>query len=151
LVVDLWGEQKKVDVEVLVDDEVDNDTLFNLIFPSIKKSIAFVNEQRSEIEQALIDDKNVELANDWAESAPVSQEEENCYIMNDGQKVYLPITEEDFRKNIRIDEAEICFSDSFDDISTHLLIGYTPDIFAGHVLDIDIDKDNKITCIGLAG
>jgi len=147
--VDLWGKQKEVQVEVL-DLDID-DSFLDLIFPIIKEKISFINEQRFEIEKALIEDDTVQLANDWAESAESVEDEDNCYIMEDGQKVYLPITEEDFKKNIYIDEAEIMVEDSLDNVSIHFFIKYNPDIFAGHALELYIDKDNKIECIGLAG
>jgi len=149
IIVNLWGLKKEVGIEV--ENLVATDLLLDSILPIIESRISFLNEQRSKIEKALIEDDGIELAECWVTSAESSKDEENCYIMENGQKVYCPITEEYFRSILYIDEAEITFEDSLDNVSTEFFITCNPDIFAGHALHMEIDQNNKVLCYGLCG
>ncbi|ORX70413.1 hypothetical protein BCR32DRAFT_285945 [Anaeromyces robustus] len=149
--VDLWGVKKKVEIEFCIDDlEVDDNFLYSII-PIIESRISFINEHRSKIEQVLIDDEGVDLAEEWASSAKSSEDEKDCYIMENGQKVYIPISEEFFRNSLHISGALIRFEDSLDNVETELYIYCDPDFFAGHGFYISIYNDNEIKSNGLFG
>ena len=50
------------------------------------------------IDDQIIEEKDyINLATEWVQRAEEVEEEENCYLIDDN-KVYTPITEEDFEK-----------------------------------------------------
>ncbi|ORX84296.1 hypothetical protein BCR32DRAFT_291441 [Anaeromyces robustus] len=153
--VKLWGKKKILCVEFdddsVIDDSVIDDTFLNSLLSIIESKILFINEQRSKIEQVLIEDGGVELAESWASSALEDSENEDCYIMEDGQKVYLPITEEYFKNSLYISEGSITIKDSLDDVEIRIFVECNPDFFSGHAFQMFIDKNNEISSNGLCG
>ncbi len=122
---------------------------FNKILPKVTEKFQFIEQNRKAIEQALIDDGMVELAEDWTTSAEEDEEEENCYII-DGEKVYLPISEEDFCASLNFNGINMIFDDD-GNISADIFIDCTPDYFAYHSIEVFIDENNNIKCNSLAG
>lgn len=137
----IWGKELKVQIGTgfqITEDQMDD------FISTVEKRIEFINNSRSDIEKALIDKDAVDMANDWAESAEPDDDDENCYIMEDGTKVHLPITEEYFLSTVHIDEAAIEFRSSLDDVKTTVFVVCIPDFFAGHAFEVRINKDNII-------
>ncbi|SEK53881.1 DUF2262 domain-containing protein [Ruminococcus albus] len=147
---ELWGE--KLHVEVNMEDIDVTDDTASEILPEVERAVAFVNSHKAEIIAALIDDGALDLADDWAASAEEDPDEENCYIMEDGQKVRTPISEEVFRDMLHINEAGLEFYDDIEEISNiQLYLTCDPDIFAGHAFDVRIDSEGNIEVCGLCG
>ena len=71
--------------------------------------------------------------------------------MEDGTKVYLPITEEDFASSLRFDGISVYYDDEKDDISASVYLVCKPDYFAYHCIEIFVEGDLTIEVNGLAG
>lgn len=146
----VWGE--KVSIIADADDMPANEDTIRTILPEINRKIQFINDNRKAIEKCMIDDGMLELAEDWASSAEEDETEEDCYIMEDGQKVYLPISEDDFLKSLCFDGVNISLSEDSSIKSIADLFFYCkPDYFAYHVIEVFIDENDNIKCNGLAG
>lgn len=78
-------------------------------------------------------------------------EEQECYIMEDGEKVFVPITEEDFCESLYIDGFTMNFKDGWDKPFIDLYLCCSPDYFAYHCIHIMIDDNKNVICNGLAG
>ena len=118
----------------------------------IEKQLQWIAKNRISIEKALIDDDMVSLAEDWASSAEEAEDEEKeCYIMEDGQKVFMPISEEDFCKSLYIDGFNINFENSWDKPTIDMYLCCSPDYFAYHCISIFIDENKNVKCNSLAG
>ncbi|MBO4687447.1 MAG: DUF2262 domain-containing protein [Clostridiales bacterium] len=144
----IWGSELKVNIGIgftLPEEQLD------ALVSVIEKRIAFLNDSRADIEKEVLDYGAVDLANDWAESAEPDENEENVYIMEDGAKVRLPISEEYFLSTLRIDEAAIEFSDSLDEVETTVYVACDPDFFAGHAFEVCIDEAGSIDRCVFAG
>jgi hypothetical protein len=145
----IWCEN----VSILLDfgDIPANEAALKAILPEINRKIQFINDNRKAIEQSMLDDDMVELAEDWASSAEEDENEEDCYIMEDGQKVCLPISEEDFLKSLHFDGLNLSFSKDTEKSFADLFFSCNPDYFAHHSIEIFIDEDDNIKCNSLIG
>ena len=141
VMADIWGKTLKIQIMIegftVADDELES------MLRVIEKRLAFLNSARSLVEQTLIEEDAVSMANDWAESAEPS-DEDDVYIMEDGTKVRLPMTEEYFLSTILIDEVAIEFTDSLEDVETTFYVICNPDFFAGHAFVMTLDAENEI-------
>ncbi|WP_315078921.1 DUF2262 domain-containing protein [uncultured Clostridium sp.] len=118
----------------------------------IEKQLKWIEENRTGIEKVLIDDDMVSLAEDWAASSDEAEnEEQECYIMEDGQKVFLPISNEDFCKSLYIDGFNINFEDGWDKPIIDMYLCCSPDYFAYHCISVSIDENKSVECNSLAG
>ncbi len=149
----VWGREK---VEIMVDFEKDfeQDTFPPELLPALNARLDWLEHARQVIVDALLEDGMLELAEDWASSAEQAEDEEQeCYIMEDGQKVFLPITEEDFFNSLRMDS--VVFQVSWDGtvpvLSLDLYMHCNPDYFACHSVLAYVEPDGTVTSGSLAG
>ena len=143
----LWGGQVTVDISL---DE--DETALAEYLPLLEKHLAWLNAHRKEAVQALLDDDFLELAEDWASSAePAEDEEQECYLMEDGQKVFFPITEEDFSCSLHLSSVVFDCEDGKDQISAELWCECSPDYFAYHSVLIYVNADGSMESGSLQG
>ncbi len=122
------------------------------ILPNINRLLTLLDNGRDKIVDALIKGGMIELAEDWASSAEEDEDEEDCYIMEDGTKVKLPITEEQFAASVVMDGMSIYYDeDEVGELSASLYVVCQPDYFACHCIEIYLDGDLNIDVNGLAG
>ena len=144
---DIWGKQVGLGIDC------DGSSLEEML-PRINKLAEFLDKNKDKIVAALVEDDFLSLAEDWAssaEEADESTEERECYIMEDGSKVYLPITEDDFAASLHFDGISIYFDDDKNDITSSVYLVCQPDYFAYHCIEIFVDGDETIKVNGLAG
>ena len=144
---EIWGEQVGIGIDC------DGSSL-GAMLPLIEKLTDFLDKNKDKVVAALVDDDFLSLAEDWASSAEEAEdstEERECYIMEDGAKVYLPITEDDFAASLHFDGISVYFDDDADDISASVYLICQPDYFAYHCIEIFIESGMVINVNGLAG
>lgn len=118
----------------------------------IEKQLQWIAENRTSIEKVLIDDDMISIAEDWASGAEEAEDEEQeCYIMEDDQKVFIPISEEDFCRSLYIDGFNINFENSWERPTIDMYLCCSPDYFAYHCISISIDENKNVRCNSLAG
>ncbi|MDE6658325.1 MAG: DUF2262 domain-containing protein, partial [Oscillospiraceae bacterium] len=147
----IWNGKTRVSIDF--DEEVENKSeLLAEYLPLLEKYLGWLSHHRKDVVQALIDDEYLECANEWASSGELAEDEEQeCYIMQDGQKVFFPITEEDFSNSLRLDD--ICFDccEGKHEITLDLYFTCSPDYFAYHTLIVYVSEAGSIESGGLAG
>ena len=127
-------------------------TSLALDFPKGKPEDKYFDILEEKIEKALTDYGCVSLAEDWASSAEkADDEEQECYIMEDGQKVFFPISEEEFLNSLYFESISIDFRSDTENPEIELFISCSPDYFAYHVLHVSADSEKNVKCRGLAG
>lgn len=144
----IWG-QENISIGV----DCDGSSLEEML-PKINKLIQFLDNGKDKMVAALVEDDFLSLAEDWASSAEEAEdstEECECYIMEDGTKVYLPITEEDFAASLGFDGISIYYDNETDDISASVYLVCQPDYFAYHCIEIFVEGNGEIKVNGLAG
>lgn len=114
----------------------------------IEECINWLNKKRHIIEQAILDNNMTESAEYWVSAADKS--DDGKYMLNDGNKVSLPISDDDFCKSLRLPELSLNFEDD-GNCDMELYFICNPDYFAGHCIEIIIDNEKNIVCDGLSG
>ena len=85
--VQLWG--KNTSIALNFPKDRPEDKYFDILAEKITAQIKWIEENRKKMEKALTDYGCISLAEDWASSAEkADDEEQECYIMEDGQKVF---------------------------------------------------------------
>ena len=143
----IWGDELGIGVDC------DGSSLEDML-PMINRLTEFLEQNKKKVVAALVEDDFLSLAEDWASSAEEAEdstEENECYIMEDGTRVYLPITEEDFAASLHFDGISVYYDDEQDDISADVFLVCNPDYFAYHCIEIFVDGKGNIDVNGLAG
>ena len=123
------------------------------LIPSLEKinnMLEKAEKNKPQLMELLKEKDYINLATEWVQGAEEVEEEENCYLIDDN-KVYTPITEEDFEKSMNFGEiATDIYSDGeTEDMSVY--ITFEPDYFAGHCIECYIDENENFLVNGLAG
>lgn len=145
--VTIWGREIGIGVDCCGSSLED-------MLPKIDKLVKFLEGSRDRIAAALVAADFLNLAEDWvsgAEEAEESTAEHECYILEDGSKVYLPITEEAFAKSLCFNSLSVYFDEKAGDISADVFLDCKPDYFACHSIEIFVGGDLTVKVNGLAG
>ncbi len=144
----------KKDAQIAIDFPKDKkkDLCLKKFLPYIEKELLWIEKNKSSVEDFLIENNCLELAEEWASSAPLLEcASEECYIMEDDQKVFFPITKEDFCNSLYIETLTMNFEKNKETASIELILVCNPDYFAGHCLIMNIDENKKFKYDSLAG
>lgn len=134
----------KVALSIISEDELVLDEKLE----EIKENLKWLEENREKLEEKLLESGIISLAEKWASSGiPVEGEDGRCYLVEDNEKVYLPIKKEKFLKNLYPETVNIIFDE--DKISMEVYFYCYPDYFAGHCIMVEIDSDKNICCSDL--
>lgn len=130
--------------------DTEEDFKIDSFLPQIKDKLKWIEDNSQTIEKVLIDDGMLELAEDWASSAEEAEDEEQeCYVMEDGEKVFFPISEKDFTDSLYVESITMNIENN--EISLEIFFCCSPDYFAGHCIIVEVDRDGNITSQSLAG
>lgn len=139
-------ERDKVLLNIYLEDSLNLEDKFE----DIKNNLKWLEENKDKIYTALLENNIVTLAEQWASSGiPVKDEKEEYYIIEDSEKVSLPITTEIFLKSLYPESIDLEVGE--ENTSTTISFCCYPDYFAGHCLVVEIDSDKNIECVDLAG
>ncbi len=148
--VQLWG--KNTFIALNFPKDRPEDKYFDILAEKITAQIKWIEENRKKMEKALTDYGCISLAEDWASSAEeADDEEQECYIMEDRQKVFFPISEEEFLNSLYLESISIDFRRDTENPEMELFICCNPDYFAYHTLHVLVDFEKNVKCSGLAG
>ena len=130
--------------------EVELKDILNKSLEKINNILEKAEKNKSQLMELLKEKDYINLATKWVQGAEEVEEEENCYLIDDN-KVYTPITEEDFEKSMNFGEiATDIYSDGeTEDMSVY--ITFEPDYFAGHCIECYIEENGNFLVNGLAG
>ena len=156
----LWESETTLSIENINIDKSDSniEEKLSLYIKLLRYSVEWLNTNKETIVQAIIDDGNVDLANDWVGNVIYGQEPliENgkTFYMFDDIKIEFPITEEAFSKSLVFEGTSLyCYMD-FDEILYDVFINTNPDYFAYHSIEVFFTFDKNGACKkvnGLAG
>lgn len=147
----LWGQQNINLYLVFPEDADRNDFLLKNI-DSVNEQLKWIENNRSEVENYLIKKDFLLLAENWASGAEKAEDEkQECYVMEDGQKVFLPITQDDFKGSLYFSSVELSYEEDINKPKLNIYLQCNPDYFAYHVIDMIIDGNKNIISANLAG
>ena len=134
----------KVALSIISEDELVLDERLE----EIKENLKWLEENREKLEDKLLENGIISLAEKWASSGiPVDEEGKKCYLVEDNEKVYLPLEREKFLKSLYPESINVVFDE--DKISMEVYFYCYPDYFAGHCIMVEIDSDKNIYCSDL--
>ena len=151
--IDFLGQNSELLLNYDTEDEVSEVELKDILNKSLEKInniLEKAEKNRSQLMELLKEKDYINLATEWVQGAEEVEKEENCYLIDDN-KVYTPITEEDFEKSMNFGEiATDIYSDGeTEDMSVY--ITFEPDYFAGHCIECYIEENGNFLVNGLAG
>lgn len=123
----------------------------HLLVKIVNKEINWVENNKDKIVATLIAGGMLDLAEDWASSGQEVDGKEECYEMEDGQQVQLPIDPQDFSDSLFFNSLGIDFEEEMSTFSLSLYINCSPDYFAYHSIEVFIESNHEIRVNGLAG
>ncbi len=114
----------------------------------ILNQLEWINLKRHIIEQAILDSNMTESAEFWISNA--EQSEDGDYLLQSGEKVSLPLSDDEFCKSLKISEMSVNIEeDGSCDVELYFVC--KPDYFSGQCIEVLIDCDKNISCDGLSG
>lgn len=114
----------------------------------VTENIAWIDRKRHLIEQAILENRMTESAEFWVSEC--EKAEDGRFILADGSRISVPISDNDFCKSLRIAELTINIEeDGTNDMEIYFIC--KPDYFAGHCIEMTIDSEKNIVCDGLSG
>ena len=139
----LWNfNDVKVGINLNSDDDIE------VYKNKIIQSLEWLNKKRHIIEQAILDSNMTESAEYWISKTEKS--ENGGYILKNGEEVFLPLSDDDFCKSLRIYEIAVNVEeDETCDVELYFIC--VPDYFQGHCIEVLIDNEKNISCDGLSG
>lgn len=151
--IDFLGQNSELLLNYDTEDEVSEVELKDILSKSLEKinnMLEKAEKNKSHLMKLLKEKDYINLATEWVQGAEEVEKEENCYLIDDN-KVYTPITEEDFEKSMNFGEiATDIYSDGeTEDISVY--ITFEPDYFVGHCIECYIEENGNFLVNGLAG
>lgn len=100
-------------------------------------------------------DSYLPYAEEWVlnlceESEEDSTDEKRCFITDDCNEIYLPISKEDFLASLNL-SISVSYDEDEEDIFVEGYIDCNPDYFAGHSIEFNVDSKGNFEIEGLAG
>jgi Uncharacterized protein conserved in bacteria len=147
----IWGaENVRIAISFFDETKGREDEYLAKYLVSINEKLGWIEQNRQKAEKALLDYGMVALAEDWVSGAEEAEDEEQeCYVVEDGQKVFLPISNEDFCKSLSLVTIALYFDEETSNAELYLVC--KPDYFAGHCVMASVDTENQVKCGSLAG
>lgn len=145
----IWGNK----VKIIISSEGEKKCSLDTIIPRIERILAII-PRRDEAAEILKRDGIIDRAEEWvAECEPADDysDEHERFVLEKGVTIELPISIEQFAESLMADSLGVTFIDSADDFSARLYLYCKPDYFAGHSIEILIDKDGEMRCLGICG
>ena len=124
------------------------------MIPMINVMLKSLDNQKEAFFSDLID-SYLPYAEDWVlnlceESEEDSTDEKRCFITEDYNEIYLPISKEDFLDSLNL-SIFVSYDEDESDIYVEGYIDCNPDYFAGHSIEFNVDSKGNFEIEGLAG
>lgn len=151
--IDFLGQNSELLLNYDTEEEISEVELKDILNKSLEKinnMLEKAEKNKPQLMELLKEKDYINLATEWVQGAEEVEEEENCYLIDDN-KVYTPITEEDFEKSMNFGEiATDIYSDGeTEDMSVY--ITFELDYFVGHCIECYIEENGNFLVNGLAG
>ena len=143
--INFLGQNSELLLNYDTEEEISEVELKDILSKSLEKinnMLEKAEKNKPQLMELLKEKDYINLATEWVQGAEEVEEEENCYLIDDN-KVYTPITEEDFEKSMNFGEiATDIYSDGeTEDMSIY--ITFEPDYFVGHCIECYIEENGN--------
>jgi hypothetical protein len=113
----------------------------------IQEKLDWLASNRTSIVDCIIEKDIIESAEYYVRRGEKVEDDENeCYILDDGSKIRLPITNDDISNSVYFESVSVRFEDSMDKPRMDLCLEFrNPDYFAGGFFVVLISEDKEIS------
>lgn len=139
------------EVKITIGTEGNKKIALDTIIARIERILEMI-PRREETAELLKNSGMIDRAEEWVsecEPADDYSDEHERFVIEKGVIVELPITVEQFAEGLEAESLDVMFTDTAEDFSAKLYIKCTPDYFAGHSINVTIDKDGEMRCEGI--
>ena len=99
--VTLWGREEVPMTLILPEEESGKEEALEAHLPDVERELQWLEQAFPSVVRAVLREGLVSLAEDWVSGAQRAEEEtQDCYVLEDGRKVFLPITEKAFCQSL---------------------------------------------------
>lgn len=117
------------------------------IIGSVNDRLKWIENNRALIENLLVDKQMIELTEEWI--AKTEETEDRVYLLQDGQKVSLPLTKEVFCSSLYISGLEITYEEDEQNPRTDMYIHCEPSYLGEYGFLLSLNHDNSIDSCGI--
>lgn len=149
--ISIWDTACKVIISPIDNKDVD----LSVFLLQVKEYLQLINDTQKECFRSILDANMVKLAEEWIadETFKVEGEAKECYLTDEGEKVFIPITQQEFLKGIKLLSVDFIFIEGNEIPITELSLVCNPDYFSGHIILCRFENSKPILykCCGLEG
>lgn len=149
--VSIWGMNCNVTIFPNGNENAD----LSILLLNIQKCLQQINDTQKECFQFILDADMINLAEEWIadEASKVENANEECYLTDEGEKVFVPIAQKDFLQSIKLQSINLVLDENDENPLVELYLGCKPDYFFGHIILCRFMNSNPIhyKCYGLEG
>lgn len=149
--ISIWGMNCNVTIYPNGNENAD----LSILLLNIQKCLQQINDTQKECFQSILDADMINLAEEWIadEAAKVENANEECYLTDEGEKVFVPIAQKDFLQSIKLQSINLVLDENDENPLVELYLGCKPDYFFGHIILCRFMNSNPVhyKCCGLEG
>lgn len=149
--VSIWS----VDCNVTIFPNGNENADLSILLLQVQQCLQQINDTQKECLQSILDADMINLAEEWVadEAFKVENEDEECYLTDEGEKVFVPIAQKDFLQSIKLQSIILVLDENDKNPLVELYLGCKPDYFFGHIILCRFMNSNPVhyKCCGLEG
>ena len=149
--VSIWS----VDCNVTIFPNGNENADLSILLLQVQQCLQQINDTQKECFLSIRDANMVKLAEEWiADGAfKVKSEVRECYLTDEGVKVFTPLTQQEFLQSINLQSVSFIFFEGNENPLVELYLGCSPDYFFGHIILCRFMNSNPVLykCCGLEG
>lgn len=147
----IWG----VDCNVTIFPNGNENADLSILLLQVQKCLQQINDTQKECFRSILDADMIKLAEEWItdEAYKVENEVKECYLTDEGEKVFVPISQQDFFQSIKLQSINFVLDENDENPLVELYLGCNPDYFFGHIILCRFMNSNPVLykCCGLEG
>ena len=149
--VSIWG----MDCNVTIFPNGNENADLSILLLQVWQCLQQINDTQKECFQSILDADMINLAEEWIadEAFKVENVNEECYLTDEGEKVFVPIPQKDFLQSIKLQSINLVLDENDENPLVELYLGCNPDYFFGHIILCRFMNSNPVhyKCCGLEG
>lgn len=149
--VSIWG----MDCNVTIFPNDNKNADLSILLLQVQKCLQQINNTQKECFQSILDVNMINLAEEWItdEAYKVENEVKECYLTDEGIKVFIPIAQQDFLQSIKLQSISFVLIKNDENPLVELHLECNPDYFLGHIILCRFMNSNPVLykCYGLEG
>ena len=149
--ISIWG----INCNVTIYPNGNENADLSILLLNVQKCLQQINDTQKECFQSILDADMINLAEEWIadDEFKIEDETRECYLTEEGEKVFVPIAQQDFLSSIKLQSINFVLNENDENPLVELYLGCKPDYFFGHIILCRFMTSNPVLykCCGLEG